>query len=222
MYPIPVGDIAYTFPVSVSKIDNGFATFNMASANLYNLTIRLRLTMSNNDHTTVSSQVRFNDIATIIIICSKVGLNMATLIEVLSRDSIIYTISQDRKEVIIIRNVYFADIYEIGNRCLFLVLIFFNSPFRFITDTVILVLTSFLNHCVVIPANYSIKIQIAAPGIPNNFNIYYFVTRERILSISIVAVFPIILFDLIIFMISLGINFNLSKVVFMLGWIIGM
>ena len=102
MYPISVCDIADIVPCSITKINNCLAAFNMAAANLNNLIIRLKVTVINNDHTAIASKVRFNNVSTIIPVCSKIGLDMTLLIKEFSSDSIVYTVAQDGKEIIVI------------------------------------------------------------------------------------------------------------------------
>ena len=50
-----------------------------------------RLRICNNNYTTVSGKVRFDDISRVILVGSKVALNMSALVKVLCCDTIVNT-----------------------------------------------------------------------------------------------------------------------------------
>ena len=93
IYPVTSINIPDSFASMIAHVNQSLATFNMASAYFNNITIALLNTVCNNNHTAVSGQVRFNDIPTVIVVGSKISLNMSLLVEIMCGNSIVYAIA---------------------------------------------------------------------------------------------------------------------------------
>ena len=90
MHPVPLCNVTDIVAGSIiTHIYNSIRTIHMTATYFKIITIASRLRISNNNHAAISSEVRLDDISRIILVGSKVALNMAALVKVLGSYTIV-------------------------------------------------------------------------------------------------------------------------------------
>ena len=120
MHPRPVCHIADVgFRPIVAHIHNRIRAVHMATADFQIISTRGGLRISNHDHAAIAGQVGLHNIAGIVFIRGKVGLNMAALIKELRSDAIIHAGAKDRAVAVIMGGVYLGQLDNISYDCFF-------------------------------------------------------------------------------------------------------